>query len=104
LRIAVAEPWRREHVFDLGDRLRSGLAAIGLATLSPSGPIAPVVVGEADRAVALAGRLLGAGFLVPAIRPPTVPSGTSRLRVSLTAAHDAATVDELVGALAAGPA
>ncbi|MFN2607714.1 MAG: aminotransferase class I/II-fold pyridoxal phosphate-dependent enzyme [Acidimicrobiales bacterium] len=63
-------------------------------------PIVPVVVGDEDAAVAASDRLLDAGILVPAIRPPTVAPGTSRLRVTLSAAHTDAQVDALLAALA----
>jgi 8-amino-7-oxononanoate synthase len=76
----------RGHV----DRLRPG---------HPT-PIVPVIVGDEAAALAAAARLLERGLLVPAIRPPTVPAGTSRLRVALSAAHTPAQVDELVTALA----
>lgn len=66
-----------------------------------SSPIVPLVVGEEAAALAVAARLRERGLLVPAIRPPTVPEGTSRLRVSLSAAHTDAEVDALLEALAA---
>lgn len=75
---------------DRVDRLRPG---------HPS-PIVPVVLGDEDRALKAASALLERGLLVPAIRPPTVPVGTSRLRVALSAAHSPAMVDELIAALA----
>jgi 8-amino-7-oxononanoate synthase len=100
LRIARSEPWRRERARALGDRLRGMLRSAGLRVLDGPGPIVPVLVGGPDAAVALAARLRDAGLLVPAIRPPTVPAGTSRLRVSLSAAHEEADVDALLGALA----
>jgi 8-amino-7-oxononanoate synthase len=80
----------RGHV----DRLRSG---------HPT-PIVPVVVGDEAAALAAAARLLDAGLLVPAIRPPTVAPGTSRLRVTFSAAHTDDQVDRLLAALAALPA
>ncbi|MGE3620692.1 MAG: aminotransferase class I/II-fold pyridoxal phosphate-dependent enzyme [Acidimicrobiia bacterium] len=73
------------------DRVRPG---------NPS-PIVPVVLGDEDVALKASAALLDAGLLVPAIRPPTVPPGTSRLRVALSAAHDEAMVDQLTTALAA---
>jgi 7-keto-8-aminopelargonate synthetase-like enzyme len=76
----------RAHV----DRLRPG---------HPS-PIVPVVLGDEAAALAAAAALLQRGLLVPAIRPPTVPPGTSRLRVTLSAAHTDAQVDALIAALA----
>ncbi len=94
LEIAEAEPWRRSRLLELASSFRRSLPDSG-----PGGPIVPVLLGEPARAVAVAGRLLEAGFLVPAIRPPTVPAGTARLRISLTAAHSPEDVDRLLGSL-----
>jgi 8-amino-7-oxononanoate synthase len=58
-----------------------------------------VVLGAPDRALAAAAALRARGFLIKPIRPPTVPAGTSRLRVALTAAHDEGQIDALLGAL-----
>jgi len=73
----------------------------GLAGLDPQapGPIIPIVVGSADAALTLAARLLDAGIYAKAIRPPTVPPGTSRIRVTVSAAHTDADIDRLLGAL-----
>ena len=62
-------------------------------------PIVPIVVGDEDDAVEAAAAMLDRGFLVPAIRPPTVPLGSSRLRITLSAAHDDAQIDGLLAAL-----
>jgi 8-amino-7-oxononanoate synthase len=78
---------------------RDACARAGIATRS-STAIQPVIVGEPAAAVALAARLRGLGQLVPAIRPPTVPDGTARLRISLSAAHSREQVLALVDALA----
>src|SRR5205085_1357624 len=88
-------PWRRQHVRRLGETLRASLAAEGLEVVASVGPIVPVLIGDPARAVAVADRLRDRGFLVPAIRPPTVPPGTSRLRISLTTAHTGAEVEAL---------
>ena len=82
---------------ELKRRLRDNVER--LAPGHPS-PIIPIVLGEEERAVAASATLLEQGMLVPAIRPPTVAPGTSRLRVALSAAHSAAQVDELAQALA----
>ena len=60
----------------------------------------PVVLGEPGKALAASALLRDRGFLVPAIRPPTVPEGTARLRASVTAGHDEGSIDRLVAALA----
>ncbi|GFR51060.1 hypothetical protein Agub_g13382, partial [Astrephomene gubernaculifera] len=91
LRVSYRESWRRAHVWSLAARLGRGL---GVPALSP---VVPLVVGGQEAALGLSGRLLGeARMHVPAIRPPTVPPGTCRLRVSLSAAHSTADVDELI--------
>jgi 8-amino-7-oxononanoate synthase len=66
---------------------------------APESPIVPVVLGDDTAAVAAQARLAEAGFLVQAIRPPTVPEGTARLRLTLRAPHTEADVDALAGAL-----
>ncbi|MEZ6066965.1 MAG: 8-amino-7-oxononanoate synthase [Planctomycetaceae bacterium] len=102
LDIVAAEPWRREHLRDLSRRLRSTLSHAGIETGGDlNSPIVPIVVGDADRVVALGKRLEDRGCLVATIRPPTVPRGTSRLRVSLSAAHSQADVDLLVQSIRA---
>ncbi|MNJ60025.1 8-amino-7-oxononanoate synthase [compost metagenome] len=63
-------------------------------------PIQPLLVGDSGRAMRLSARLRERGLLVGAIRPPTVPAGTARLRITLTAAHDEAQVDRLLDGLA----
>ncbi len=78
---------------------RRACEAQGVAASSATA-IQPVVVGDSGRAVALSARLREAGLLVPAIRPPTVPQGTARLRISLSAAHTRVQVESLVSALA----
>jgi len=100
LRIVEQEEWRRERLRALVARFHAGLAALGLPLPAATLPIQPVVVGEPARALALSAALEADGLLVGAIRPPTVPVGTSRLRVTFTAAHELADVDRLVETLA----
>jgi 8-amino-7-oxononanoate synthase len=83
-------------------RLRDGLEARGLPTPAQASHIVPLVVGETARARALAQRLWDAGVFAPAIRPPTVPAGTARLRLSLTAAHRSEHIDACLDAIARG--
>ncbi|VFR22228.1 8-amino-7-oxononanoate synthase [plant metagenome] len=86
----------RAHLHALATRLRAGLADIGIDTGLSSTQIVPAIVGDAGRALALADALAQAGMLVGAIRPPTVPAGTSRLRIALSSLHTAGQVDALV--------
>jgi 8-amino-7-oxononanoate synthase len=99
LAIARAEPWRRERVVRRGRALAAALAEAGLAVGPSAGSIVPLLLGTPERAVALAGQLRQHGLFVPAIRPPTVPAGTSRLRISLSAAHTDSDLAALVAAL-----
>ena len=91
---------RRTHLFALVARFRERMRAVPLTLGDSSTPIRPIIVGANGAAVELAGELWRRGFWVPAIRPPTVPKGTARLRVSLSAAHGQGDVDALVDALA----
>jgi 8-amino-7-oxononanoate synthase len=81
-------------------QFRSGCAANGVALQASETAIQPLVLGPAERALAASAQLLERGFLVPAIRPPTVPEGTSRLRISLSAGHAEEDVAALAAALA----
>jgi 8-amino-7-oxononanoate synthase len=94
------EPWRREHLAQLIARFRSGAEQLGLPLMMSASAIQPLRVGGAARAVDLSRRLGAAGFLIGAIRPPTVPAGTSRLRITLSAAHSVEQVDQLLDQLA----
>jgi 8-amino-7-oxononanoate synthase len=84
----------------LAARLRAGLAALPHG-LRPTGfgHIVPLVIGDSERAMRLAALLREEGYIVPAIRPPTVPRGTARLRLTVTAAHDEGAVDRLAAAV-----
>jgi len=92
---------RRSKLAALTLRLAAGLRALGLPTPpAPQTPILPVILGDAARAMAASQRLLELHVFVQGIRPPTVPAGTSRLRFSLSAAHEPAHVDQALDALA----
>jgi 8-amino-7-oxononanoate synthase len=99
LRLIESEEWRRERLQDLAMRLRNGLAGTGFNLLASQTAIQPIIVGNSESTVVLGEKLLQAGVWVPAIRPPTVPEGTARLRISLSAAHSRDDVDRLVAAL-----
>lgn len=94
----------RVHLSALASRLRAGLAAQGHDTAGSSTQIVPAVIGSEADALALSARLAEAGMLAAAIRPPTVPAGTSRLRIALRAAHGEADVDALLAAIGPGAA
>ena len=100
LKIVAGDHARRAHLFDLVARFRQRMHALPWALRESRTPIQPLVVGANAAAVELAGALWDRGFWVPAIRPPTVPVGTARLRITLTAAHTRDDVDALVDALA----
>jgi 8-amino-7-oxononanoate synthase len=101
LPIVRAEQWRRDCLRELVTRFRAGAAQLGFKLTESETPIQPLLVGESQAALALAAALRARGFLVPAIRPPTVPAGSARLRVSFSAAHTPDQVDRLLDALGA---
>ncbi len=100
LRVMQRDQWRREQLRKLIEQFRHGARQLGLHLMDSSTPIQPIVLGETDIALAFSELLLKRGFLVSAIRPPTVPNGTARLRVTLSAAHSERDVDRLLEALA----
>ena len=89
----------RRRLHDSAERVRTALRGCGRGETGSTTQIVPVAVGGADAALALADALERRGVLGIAIRPPTVPPGTSRIRLAMTAAHDEATVDRIVAAL-----
>ncbi|MEN1971695.1 8-amino-7-oxononanoate synthase [Luteimonas sp. MJ204] len=100
VKLARREHWRREKLVALVQRFREGMQALGFELPHSETPIQPVPCGDNARALDMAARLEAEGFRVAAIRPPTVPEGRARLRVTLCAAHGEDQVDALVAALA----
>jgi 8-amino-7-oxononanoate synthase len=98
--IARNEDWRREKLNALIRRFRLGAEQLGLPLMSSRTPIQPLLLGDAERALEASRTLEAQGLLVVAIRPPTVPQGQARLRITLSAAHEEAHVDQLLEALA----
>ena len=96
LKVAQRESWRRERVLSLASRFRRGMGDDGTR---PTTPIQPVILGSAQAALSAQHKLADAGFRVVAIRPPTVPRGSARLRVTFSAEHSEEQVDSLVEAL-----
>lgn len=92
------QPQRREHVGQLARLVREKCSIPG-DEIESAVPIVPVMIGDDASTIAISAELYKQGFFVPAIRPPTVPSGTSRLRISLSAAHDREMVLNLINAL-----
>lgn len=80
-------------------RLREGLRSLGLPAADTPSPVVPVILGDEERAMAVAAECLRRGIYAPAIRPPTVPAGESRLRLSVRADHTDEQIDALIEAL-----
>ena len=99
LKVLQQETWRRHYLQTLIQRFRDGMADWQGRLLPSQTAIQPLVVGSAEGAIQLSDELSQRGFLVSAIRPPTVPRGTARLRITLTAAHTEQQVDDLVNTL-----
>lgn len=99
LRLIQSEHWRREHLQHLIQHFRRGAQALGLTLMDSLSPIQPILIGDEAAALWMAEQLAARGILIIAIRPPTVPRGTSRLRVTFSAEHRLDQVDRLLAAL-----
>jgi len=99
LNIIKTEPQRREHLNDLIAHFRKEAALLGFNLMTSHTAIQPLLVGDAEQALAISNELKQQGIMVTAIRPPTVPQGTSRLRITLSAAHSVDHVDRLLSVL-----
>ncbi|MBQ0782781.1 MAG: 8-amino-7-oxononanoate synthase [Amphritea sp.] len=99
LKLVQQDEWRREKLNHLIARFRNGCEQLGLPLMDSPTPIQPIMVGEADRAMAISAALEAKGIFIGAIRPPTVPQGAARLRVTLSAIHTDEQLDRLLDAL-----
>jgi 8-amino-7-oxononanoate synthase len=99
LRVMQAESWRRSYLHLLVTRFRMGAGQLGLPLMDSSTAIQPILLGEAGRAPDFSERLRQQNILVSAIRPPTVPEESARLRITLSAAHKEEHIDRLLDAL-----
>lgn len=104
VKLAQTEGWRREKLRALIARFRAGAGQLGLPLMPSPTAIQPLLVGDAGAALAASDALEREGFLVTAIRPPTVPQGKARLRITLSASHEESDVDRLLEALSRVPA
>ncbi|MDB0046986.1 8-amino-7-oxononanoate synthase [Porticoccaceae bacterium] len=99
LKIVREESWRRDKLVQIVARFRRGAQQIGLQLAESNTPIQPVLINNDEKVMQVGQQLRAAGFLVGAIRPPTVPVGTGRLRITFSANHSEEQVDQLVAAL-----
>ena len=99
LKIVREESWRRDKLGQLVARFRRGAVQIGLQLAESNTPIQPVLINNDEKVMQVGQQLRASGFLVGAIRPPTVPVGTGRLRITFSANHSEEQVDQLVAAL-----
>jgi 8-amino-7-oxononanoate synthase len=99
LELMQAEEWRRQRLIELSARISGRLELRRWRLLPSRTAIQPLIIGGISETVAVSDALATKGILVPAIRPPTVPKGSARLRISLSAAHTEADVDLLIEAL-----
>jgi 8-amino-7-oxononanoate synthase len=99
LRLIQEESWRREHLQTLIHAFRKGAEESGLQLMPSVSPIQPILIGDEEKALSISKKLFERGFWVVAIRPPTVPAGTSRLRITLSAEHSLQQVEDLLSAL-----
>jgi 8-amino-7-oxononanoate synthase len=98
LQVIRQEPERRARLWHNRETLAGGLTRLGYQLAASESPILPILVGHSDRALSFAEALLEQGVYAPAIRPPTVPSNTSRIRVTITADHTAAHIEKALTA------
>jgi len=99
LKLLIADNWRREKLNTLVQYFRVGASQLGLPLMNSHTAIQPLLIGDSQRTVEISAALLGKGFLVSAIRPPTVAKGQARLRITFSANHHQQQIDQLLDAL-----
>jgi len=99
LQILEEENWRREKLRSLISQFRKGAAELGFELIDSITPIQPIIIGSSEKALALSGKLLEKNILISAIRPPSVPEGTARLRITFSATHTEEHVNKLLTVL-----
>jgi 8-amino-7-oxononanoate synthase len=99
LRIAQEEGWRRQHLQELIAYFRATAIKQYIPITDSLTPIQPIILGDSETALKVSAALYEQGIIVTAIRPPTVPQGTARLRITLSALHDKSQIDQLIEAL-----
>jgi 8-amino-7-oxononanoate synthase len=103
LRLLQSENWRREKLSLLVKRFRDGASELGLDLMESLTPIQPILLGSVETTLAVSEALYRQGLFVSAIRPPTVPEGSARLRITFSASHTEEQVDQLLSALGSVP-
>ena len=96
LSLIEQEPWRRERLWKNRQRFAAGIAALGLDTGRTETPIIPIIIGDAEAALAAGNRLLELGLYAPAIRPPSVRPGSARIRATVMATHTDEQIDHAI--------
>ncbi|MGZ8200312.1 MAG: 8-amino-7-oxononanoate synthase [Methylosarcina sp.] len=98
LKIVAADLWRRDKLASLVQHFSQGAKQLGLSLLPSASAIQPVIIGDSQQTMSISKALLEQGFLVGAIRPPTVPTGSARLRITFSALHEEHHIDRLLDA------
>ncbi|MCK5829614.1 MAG: 8-amino-7-oxononanoate synthase [Methylococcales bacterium] len=103
LKLVIADSWRRDYLKQLVTRFRVGASQLNFQLMQTDSAIQPILIGDSQKAVEISEALLNRGFLVSAIRPPTVPKGEARLRITFSANHKEQQIDLLLDALGTIP-
>ncbi|MBT8112922.1 MAG: 8-amino-7-oxononanoate synthase, partial [Gammaproteobacteria bacterium] len=96
LQLINSDAWRRNHLQELIQHFKDRCKQTGIKVSASSTPIQPIILGSAETALHVSKKLLESGILIPAIRPPTVPNNTARLRISFSASHTKEQIDRLI--------